>query len=248
MLINIPVLILAVVFLSFDKPTLKTNQLKYPRVKAAYSTKWRKLADDLSAAKVDNKDFDLYIRVFKREKILEAWAKNSHHSEFTLVKTFPVCASSGKIGPKRQQGDGQVPEGFYEIASLQPASNYHLALRVNYPNKSDRILAGSKDPGGDIMIHGDCVTIGCIPIQDEPIEELYVLCLEAMSRGRKVRADIFPFRFTQANSQITNREGEVTTRSFWNDLKIGYDYFEGRHELPDVSVSLTGQYLIHDRK
>jgi hypothetical protein len=40
-----------------------------------------------------------------------------------------------------------------------------------YPNESDRILGERKNQGGDIFPHGNCVTIGCLPITDGGIKE-----------------------------------------------------------------------------
>src|SRR5690606_11025729 len=98
--------------------------------------------------------------------------------KFTLVKTYPVCSSSGLPGPKRKKGDRQTPEGFYHIDRFNPQSAFHLSLGINYPNSSDKIL-GHSDPGGDIFIHGSCVTIGCVPLTDDLIKEVYVLAVEA---------------------------------------------------------------------
>ncbi|MEJ7677428.1 MAG: L,D-transpeptidase family protein [Segetibacter sp.] len=89
----------------------------------------------------------------------------------------------GAIGPKRLQGDYQVPEGFYYINEFNPKSTYHLSLGINYPNASDRVLSDSIKPGGDIYIHGNCVTIGCIPLQNDQIEELYILCCNGKISG-----------------------------------------------------------------
>ena len=140
--------------------------MKNKRVKAAYDHKWAGLQNLLTEKGVNKSRFELYTRVFKEENLLEAWVKSGNSGDYILLKTFSICAKSGVLGPKRRQGDGQVPEGFYEISSFQPQSSYHLALKVAYPNKSDRLKATSKDPGGDIMIHGNCVTIGCIPLAE----------------------------------------------------------------------------------
>jgi murein L,D-transpeptidase YafK len=110
----------------------------------------------------------------------------------------------GSLGPKRIQGDYQVPEGFYYVNEFNPNSNYHLALGLNYPNASDKILSDSVQPGGDIYIHGSCVTTGCIPIKDDQIEELYVLTTFARNLGQDfIPVHIFPVRFNNARVLIT---------------------------------------------
>jgi hypothetical protein len=113
----------------------------------------------------------------KNEKRLEVWVAGSG-SGFSLLKTYPVLAASGALGPKLQEGDLQVPEGIYRIESLNPNSMFHLSLRVNYPNSFDRAKAavdGRSNLGGDIMIHGNKCSIGCLAMGDPAAEELFVL-------------------------------------------------------------------------
>src|SRR4051812_27542515 len=57
---------------------------------------------------------ELYLRAFKREGELELWA-GPRGRPLKLVHAYRICAASGGLGPKRQMGDGQVPEGFYEL-------------------------------------------------------------------------------------------------------------------------------------
>lgn len=230
---------------SFQDVSFKNQQLKYSRVKTAYTKHWKNLQALLTDKKLDKANFELYLRVFKQEGVLEAWAKNKgRDGKYVLLKSFPVCAKSGELGPKRRQGDGQVPEGFYEITAFQPQSSYHLALKVGYPNKSDRLKATTKDPGGDIMIHGNCVTIGCIPIQDGPVEELFVLCVEAKNRSSVIYTDIYPFRFTENNRSLFN-SADKPLQLFWNSMKPAYDYFESNRLLSKVTTDNKGNYSIN---
>jgi murein L,D-transpeptidase YafK len=127
---------------------------------------------------------ELYLRSFKYDRQLEVWVKEEGNLSFRLFKTYKVCMQSGTMGPKRMQGDYQVPEGFYYINEFNPNSNYHLALGLNYPNASDRILSDSIRPGNSIYIHGSCVSTGCIPIADFPIEELYIMASQVKEMGR----------------------------------------------------------------
>jgi murein L,D-transpeptidase YafK len=229
---------------SFQEGSFKAVQLKYSRVKTAYEKKWPVLKALLTSKNLQTDKFDLYLRAFKQDGLLEVWAKNKTDKQYQLLKTFPVCATSGALGPKRKQGDGQVPEGFYEIAAFQPHSNYHLALKVGYPNKSDRLKATGSDPGGDIMIHGNCVTIGCIPIQNEPIEELYVLCVEAKNRNSILYTDIYPFKFNEKNTTAINLNQNSETVLLWNSLKKAYDHFELNHTLPKITTDTKGNYTV----
>jgi murein L,D-transpeptidase YafK len=151
------------------------------------------------------------------------------------------------LGPKRCQGDYQVPEGFYKVNVFNPYSNFHLSLGVSYPNASDKIFACKRDPGGAIMIHGNCVTIGCIPITDDKICELYVLCVEAKNSGQKeIPIHLFPARLTTANLlRIKSAQENTTIRVFWDNLQTGYNWFETNRKLPKVTVDAKGKYIFN---
>jgi murein L,D-transpeptidase YafK len=243
-IINIVLLASLGLVLSFKSPGFKDDQLKHARVRSAYKKNWDNVKALLDSHKLEAAKLQLYIRVFKKEGILEAWAKNQEDHAFVLLTTFPVCASSGVLGPKRRQGDGQVPEGFYQIQVFQPESNFHLALKVNYPNASDLIKASAKDPGGDIMIHGNCVTIGCIPIQDDPIEQLYILCVEARNNGATIYTDIYPFKPEQKQESEMEKTADPELLRFWKSLKQGYDYFETKKKPARVTTDAKGNYII----
>jgi len=112
----------------------------------------------------------------KHEKRLELWARDAGRWQY--VKAWPVKAASGIAGPKLKEGDRQVPEGFYRISKFNPNSNFHLSLKLNYPNAFDQLQAkheGRKNLGGNIFIHGRDRSTGCLAIGDEAIEELFVL-------------------------------------------------------------------------
>ena len=113
----------------------------------------------------------------KQERRLEVWVSEPPR----LLKSYPMLGASGVLGPKLREGDRQVPEGLYRIESLNPNSSYHLALRVNYPNRFDRAkgkLDTRDDLGCDIMIHGKACSVGCLAMGDEAAEELFVLAAE----------------------------------------------------------------------
>jgi murein L,D-transpeptidase YafK len=89
-----------------------------------------------------------------------------------------MTAFSGTLGPKLREGDGQIPEGVYGIEYLNPNSRFYLSLKVSYPNASDRARAKADKRvklGGDIMLHGKAVTIGCVPVGDDAIEDIFYL-------------------------------------------------------------------------
>jgi hypothetical protein len=157
---------------------------------------------------------------------------------------------AGTLGPKRLEGDYQVPEGFYYINEFNPKSVYHLSLGLNYPNISDRILGDSIQPGGDIYIHGSCVTTGCIPIMDQQIEELYILAAHAKSQGQDfIPVHIFPVDFkNQKSADYLARylKDFPEYSAMAGELKQVYTYFEKTKKLPLILVTKKGDYVIEN--
>ncbi|WP_165871525.1 energy transducer TonB [Flaviaesturariibacter flavus] len=190
---------------------------------------------------------NIYIRSFKYDSQLEVWVKGEKKEPFKLFKTYRVCAMAGALGPKRMQGDYQVPEGFYFINEFNPNSQFHLSLGLNYPNASDRILSDSLQPGGDIYIHGSCVTTGCIPLTDTYIEELYVLAAFARDAGQEfIPVHIFPVRYSNKKSaeylkSLTKTDNEL--KVFAENLERVYDHFEATKSLPVIMTNSRGEYL-----
>lgn len=245
-------LLLVTAFLGLSFQTgdkdFKASQTKYKRVKTAYEKKWDGLKKALADKGVNSSNFETHIRCFKYEKQLEVWCRSKGAQKFELIKTIAICASSGNLGPKRRQGDGQVPEGFYEVSWFNPMSDYHLGLKINYPNASDRKKAKAKDPGGDIMIHGNCVTIGCIPLEDEPIEELFVLCVESKNNKNDIGVSIYPFQMNEKNwNSVKQNTQDQELITFWNQLRTAYTYFENNHAMPPVKVNKEGDYEIQTK-
>jgi murein L,D-transpeptidase YafK len=192
----------------------------------------------------------LYIRSFKYDSQLEVWVKNNKEDKYKLFKIYKVCALAGTLGPKRMAGDYQVPEGFYYINEFNPRSEYHLSLGLNYPNASDRILSDSTQPGGDIYIHGSCVTTGCIPITDTQIEELYILAAHAKDMGEDfIPVHIFPVNFNNARSvdylnKYLQTFAEYTP--FAKSMRSAFYYFEKYREVPFVMVNGKGEYVTEE--
>ena len=189
----------------------------------------------------------IFLRAFKREATLEAWAREDS-GPFKLIAEYRVLASSGHPGPKRREGDRQVPEGFYEIERFNPESLFHLSLGLNYPNESDRVLSDHEHPGNDIYIHGKAISIGCLPIGDSAIEELYLLALDVKERGQKaIPVHIFPARMHGA--EWAAFAAEHTARNpalarFWEQLQPAYDAFERDRRVPAFTVAPDGTYRV----
>jgi len=190
----------------------------------------------------------MYLRSFKYDSQLEVWVKYEKNEPFKLFKTYKVCALAGTLGPKRMQGDYQVPEGFYYINEFNPRSQYHLSLGLNYPNTSDRILSDSLQPGGEIYIHGSCVTTGCIPITDQQIEELYILAANARNQGQDfIPVHIFPIQFkNQKSSEYLAKHVKDFPEyaPMMEELKHAYLYFESTKQMPIIMTSKKGGYVV----
>ncbi len=191
----------------------------------------------------------IYIRSFKYDRLLEVWVRSENKEQFKLFKTYKVCMQSGTTGPKRTEGDYQVPEGFYYINEFNPNSKYHLSLGLNYPNASDKILSDSLRPGSAIYIHGNCVSTGCIAISDVPIEELYIMTSRAKGKGQDfIPVHVFPVKYNVKKSVEYLAEstiGNQTIQKFAIKLKEAFDYFEEKKLLPLIMVNRSGEYVFN---
>ena len=225
-------------------------QKTFPRPSEALQNKADTLQKQFEAKKLAWPAKYIYIRSFKYDSQLEVWVKNEIKDQFQLFKTYKVCALAGTLGPKRMEGDYQVPEGFYYINEFNPKSNYYLSLGLNYPNVSDKILSDSLRPGSAIFIHGSCVTVGCIPIRDEQIDELYILAAHAKDQGQDfIPVHIFPVRFTKEKSvkYLDNlTKDDQVLKKFAGKMEDAFDYFEKYKQLPVVLTDDKGQYIIND--
>ena len=192
----------------------------------------------------------LYIRSFKFDSELEVWVKDKKGDPYRKFKTYKICALAGNLGPKRFEGDYQVPEGFYYFNQFKPNSNYHLALGINYPNASDRMLSESIRPGAAIYVHGSCVTVGCIPLRDQPIEELYVLAASTHSAGQDyIPIHVFPIKFKKAAKHKEMMDKYLAAhpeyKPMMERLMDVYFYFEQHKQLPIILVNKNGDYLLN---
>lgn len=214
------------------------TQLNYERVKTSFEEKGKYIGELLQEKGIENKPFQVFIRAFKAEKILEVWVSSGKKSEYNLLKTYPIVTSSGVLGPKRKEGDLQVPEGFYHIDRFNPLSSYYLSLGINYPNASDLKLSDKQKPGGDIFMHGSDVTVGCLPLTDDMIKEVYLIAAMAKNNGQKmIEVHIFPFKMEKLNDYKSN-----PNLIFWENLFPGYSFFEKNHKLPAIKVAKDGKY------
>ena len=177
------------------------------------------------------------IRIFKKESQLELWLQRN--GRFELFETYPICVWSGKLGPKRREGDMQAPEGFYrvDVNQLRLKGKNTRTFYIDFPNAFDRGLGRT---GSAIMVHGRCQSTGCFSMTDQVMEEIYVLVERALFQGQiHIEVQAFPFRMTKANlAAHANSEWA----EYWLNLKSGYDLFE-QTGLPPTVGACGGKYV-----
>jgi murein L,D-transpeptidase YafK len=174
----------------------------------------------------------LYLRIFKASSELEVWVDTGAH--FRLLHTWDICTWSGALGPKLRQGDGQAPEGFYAVGpgQLNPASRFHLSFNLGYPNAFDR---AHRRTGDFLMVHGNCVSIGCYAMGDAAIEEIYTLVAAALANGQsQVPVHVFPFRMEEGWER---GHADSQWLSFWQQLAPAYRAFDDDARPPTIRVS-----------
>lgn len=164
---------------------------------------------------------------FKDERRLELHAQDAS-GNWRFIRDYPVRAASGVAGPKLREGDLQVPEGIYRVSFLNANSRYHVSLRLDYPNAFDRQMArhdGRSQLGGDIMIHGKAVSVGCLAMGDPAAEELFTLAALIGQSNLQVLIAPTDLRRSQAPSLATM---PPWVANLYQDLRQGLQAFPER--------------------
>lgn len=181
----------------------------------------------------------VFLRAMKEERVLELWLKAG--AKWQIWRSYAIVAASGELGPKLREGDGQVPEGFYRVGAgqLNPASRYHLAMNLGYPNEYDR---QNQRTGSYIMIHGRAVSVGCLAMTDSWIEEIYLLVSEAIAQGQlEVPVQVFPFRMNEV--RLAQAKDHVWYEFWLADLWPAWRSFEAYGEPAEVRAH-EGRYVL----
>ena len=181
------------------------------------------------------------LRVFKKEKKMEIWSKNTNMKQMKLVKTLPICSMDFEPGPKFREGDGKTPEGFYSSDFLYGSRFYWMWIKleenlvenngnvnkgssfrmcIDYPNRLDRkkSAAFNQNTGSAICIHGNCVSAGCISFENWNFLPVY-----AFSRYHneqyfgRIQVHIFPFDFDNVESLEKEAECYSNNSDFTSD-------------------------------
>jgi len=182
----------------------------------------------------------IFVRIFKKEARLEIWMKKDQG--FVRFSSYPICYYSGRLGPKKKQGDRQAPEGFYTVSKrqLNPNSRWHRSFNLGYPNLFDR---AHKRTGDYLMVHGGCSSIGCYAMTNKVIDEIWAIVTAALDHGQgRFHAHAMPFRLTERNMRRHNKNRWLP---FWQDMQKGYEMFEQTKVPPRVSVC-KGRYQLQE--
>ncbi|MBN9434343.1 MAG: murein L,D-transpeptidase [Bosea sp.] len=174
----------------------------------------------------------IFIRIYKQESELEVWKRN-RSGQYALLKTYPICRWSGKLGPKKREGDRQAPEGFYRVtpALMNPQSQYYLSFNLGFPNQLEKALGYE---GAALMVHGACTSSGCFALTDSGVAEIYALARDAFAGGQTdFQVQSLPFRMTARNLAAHREDPNM---DFWLNLKEGADQFDLTRQPPRVTA------------
>lgn len=227
--LTVGLIVIIIVFLKFGRsiyiPLLnkvKGKETVKSRIESIEKDAWNRLEKNLEIAgyKMDYPQ-EIILVAFKEERILQVYSKD--YSGIKLIKEYSFTAFSGQLGPKLKEGDKQIPEGIYKVEYLNPNSAYYLSIKVSYPNEFDKSkteFTNISEMGGDIFIHGKSATIGCIPIGDQAIEEVFLLTQKAINNDIKVIISPRDFRINSEYPKIEkiNWENELY-EMIHNELK-----------------------------
>ena len=230
--ISVSVIFAIIIFYFYGRPVYKPIYQKIMgketigSINEKYKTRVNEtLRSELLSAGFNKFPNELLLVAYKNEQELQVYGRLN--DIWKLIKSYSFTNFSGVLGPKLKEGDKQIPEGVYKIEYLNPNSAYHLSLKVDYPNEFDKKkaeLENRTNLGSDIFIHGDNVTVGCIPVGDEAIEEIFILSSEAFDNG--IEVVISPYKFNDSDLP------EVENKTEWlNEL---YGLIETRLEELDV--------------
>lgn len=209
------------------------------RLQMAIQEKGQTIEANMNKHQLKKDELNILFVAYKELDQLQLFAKSKKHKKYYKIQTYPICQRSGILGPKRMEGDLQVPEGLYHIDRFNAKSRYYLSLGLNYPNDLDKSLGRT---GSDIFIHGKCETKGCLPMTDDLIKEIYLYALWAKEAGQQyIPVYIFPFEMTTANMLKHQNKVEEWVFTFWKNLQKGYNLFI-QHQLEIEFINDKGDY------
>jgi len=222
------------------------EQLKFSRVRQAYKEKKPVITEKLQSMDLELNNFQVMIKAYKYEQTVKVYVKKKTEERWRQYKSYRFNCTSGELGPKRAQGDYQIPEGYYHVMHFNPYSNFLLSLGVSYPNKADKLNSDARDKGGAIYMHGGCATIGCIPIEDGPIKEVYMLAVLGKDNGQsRVPIHIFPFEYSE-EKMTSACKNYPEHKDFWENIYEIEKKFDATKIAPQVGIGNDGLYHINN--
>lgn len=196
--------------------------------------------ETLAASKGLELGAPVYLRITKRPAELTAFLRDSN-GRYKALKSWKICRFSGGLGPKTKEGDGKSPEGFYSVrpSQMNPVSSYHLSFNLGFPNAYDRAQGYT---GSYLMVHGDCVSIGCYAMTDEGIEQIWTIMDSAFSEGQEsIPVHIFPF--PMPGGKVPEGYQGHAAAPFWKEIAPAWAAFESAAQPPQIDIR-KGAYEI----
>ena len=214
----------------------KTSQDE-DRVQTSVAEKGNLVQKNLALNQLNSNNLNILLIAYKDLDRLDLYAKSTRDTAYKRIQDYKICARSGQLGPKKAEGDKQVPEGFYHINRFNPKSKFYLSLGLNYPNEYDLAQGYT---GSDIFIHGKCETVGCLPMTDDLMKEIYLYALWSKESGQEdIPVYIFPFEMTDGNMEKYKSQVNDSIFSFWQNIQEGYLLFQKHQQ--EVSIKVENQ-------
>lgn len=210
------------------------------RVDLAIAEKASKLMRQLQKFGIEQENIRVLFVGIKQSDELLVYAKNTKDISFQKIASYTISKRSGQLGPKKKEGDKQVPEGLYYINRFNPKSKYYLSLGLNYPNAYD-LQKGYT--GSDIFIHGGTESQGCLPVTDDKMKELYLYALWASKAGQQnIPVYIFPFPMLPEEIKKYQNTVDAETLNFWQNLQTAYHLFHKNQQELKIEI-IDGKYI-----
>lgn len=190
----------------------------------------------------------MYIRVFKSLQEAELWGRDNASAPYTRILTFNIPNMTGGMGQKTVANDGYIPEGVYSIVGVDTAAPRGLALKLDWPNRSDKMRANNDSLAGNIYIQGSRAEAGNISIGELQIRDLYLLMIDSWKASEgNIPVHIFPFKMNAEEMKLARKTYDKQPNDilFWEMLQPIYQKFEDTRKLPIIAIDKKGRYMVN---
>lgn len=202
---------------AIDKAVQRYGLTAEPKIKSLFSK-----------ANISYPPNEIALLAFKSEKKIELWAKDSKN-QWTYIHKYPLTGFSGQLGPKLKENDRQIPEGVYQLVGFNPFSNWHLSMKINYPNPFDQHkarLEGRRKPGNNIFIHGKNLSAGCLAVGNQAIDQLFVLTRRVGLKNAQLIISPNDLRYQKAKTVISRQPKWLP--ELYNNIRVALKPFKKR--------------------